>query len=109
MGVTSKDIIAEDRFDTYRGVLPPKQTAGHYSAVYGDELWVFPGPRNHNMRRVYCCDLTRFRWTERDIRGDPPSLHEARRNLDCLNDGKRLIVFGMHLKAAINWRLFNSA
>ena len=79
--------------------MPPKQTAGHYSAVYGDELWVFPGPRNHNMRRVYCCDLMRYRWVERDVRGEPPSLHEARRNLDCLVDSKRLIVFGEILLA----------
>lgn len=46
------------------------------------------------MRRVYCCDLLRYRWTERDVRGEPPSLPEARRNLDCFLDGKKLIVFG---------------
>ena len=79
---------------TYRGPVPPKLTAGHYAAVYGDELWVFPGPRNHNMMRVYCCDLTRYRWTEREVRGEPPTLSESRRNLDCFLDGKRLIVFG---------------
>lgn len=77
-----------------RGPVPPKLTAGHYAAVYGDELWIFPGPRNHNMMRVYCCDLTRYRWTEREVRGDPPLLSESRRNLDCFLDGKRLIVFG---------------
>ena len=55
---------------------------------------MFPNPRNHNMRRVYCCDLMRYRWTERDVRGDPPNLSEARRNMDCFLDGKRLIVFG---------------
>ncbi|KAL3161670.1 hypothetical protein ABBQ38_008771 [Trebouxia sp. C0009 RCD-2024] len=77
-----------------KGAVPPKLTAGHYAAVYGDELWVFPGPRNHNMMRVYCCDLTRYRWTEREVRGDPPILSESRRNLDCFLDGKRLIVFG---------------
>ena len=30
----------------------------------------------------------------RRMLGEPPSLHEARRNLDCLVDNKRLIVFG---------------
>ena len=79
---------------TYRGPVPPKLTAGHYAAVYGDELWVFPGPRNPNMMRVYCCDLTRYRWHEREVRGEPPMLSESRRNLDCFLDGKRLIVFG---------------
>ena len=78
----------------FRGITPPKLTAGHYSAVFNDELWVFPGPRNHNMRKAYCCDLQRFRWVERDTRGDPPALAEARRNLDCFLDGSRLIVFG---------------
>ena len=85
-----------------RGVVPPKLTAGHYAAVYGDELWVFPGPRNHNMRRVFCCDLMRYRWTERDVRGEPPCLSESRRNLDCFLDGKRLIVFGKHLLQAVS-------
>ena len=47
------------------------------------------------MMRVYCCDLTRYRWTEREVRGEPPVLSESRRNLDCFLDGKRLIVFGM--------------
>jgi hypothetical protein len=44
-----------------RGVVPAKLTAGHYAAVHGNELWVFPGPRNHNMRRVYCLDMLRYR------------------------------------------------
>ncbi|DBB04815.1 TPA: hypothetical protein ACH3X3_010105 [Trebouxia sp. C0006] len=90
------DLSSEAGFEpiTHRGAIPPKLTAGHYSAVYGDELWVFPNPRNHNLRRVYCCDLMRYRWTERDVRGDPPNLSEARRNMDCFLDGKRLIVFG---------------
>ncbi|KAL0020200.1 hypothetical protein WJX79_010998 [Trebouxia sp. C0005] len=90
------DLSSEAGFEpiTHRGAIPPKLTAGHYSAVYGDELWVFPNPRNHNMRRVYCCDLMRYRWTERDVRGEPPNLSEARRNMDCFLDGKRLIVFG---------------
>ena len=44
-----------------RGVIPAKLSAGHYAAVYGNELWVFPMPRNHNMRRVYCLDLQRYR------------------------------------------------
>jgi hypothetical protein len=44
-----------------RGVVPTKLQAGHYAAVHGDELWVFPGPRNHNMRRVFCLDMLRYR------------------------------------------------
>lgn len=44
-----------------RGVIPAKLAAGHFLGVYGNELWVFPGPRNHNMRRVYCLDLLRYR------------------------------------------------
>ena len=94
---TSSGFVRYATFAIYRGPVPPKLTAGHYAAVFGDELWVFPGPRNHNMMRVYCCDLTRYRWTEREVRGEPPVLSESRRNLDCFLDGKRLIVFGMHL------------
>ena len=45
----------------FRGVIPAKLSAGHYAAIYGNELWVFPMPRNHNMRRVYCLDLLRYR------------------------------------------------
>ena len=47
-----------------RGVIPAKLSAGHYAAVYGNELWVFPMPRNHNMRRVYCLDLLRYRYAQ---------------------------------------------
>lgn len=47
--------------EIYRGVVPAKLQAGHYAAVFGNELWVFPGPRNHNMRRVYCLDMVRYR------------------------------------------------
>lgn len=46
------------------------------------------------MRSVYCCELQRYRWQEREVRGDPPALPEARRNLDCFLDGNKLIVFG---------------
>lgn len=77
-----------------RGIIPPKLVAGHYAAVYNDELWVFPGPKNQAMRSVYCCELQRYRWQEREVRGDPPALPEARRNLDCFLDGNKLIVFG---------------
>lgn len=66
---------------------------------------MFPGPRNHNMMRVYCCDLTRYRWTEREVRGDPPILSESRRNLDCFLDGKRLIVFGKLLVRELEARM----
>ena len=41
--------------------MPAKLQAGHYAAMNGDELWVFPGPRNHNMRRVFCLDMLRYR------------------------------------------------
>ena len=44
-----------------QGVVPAKLQAGHYAAVFGHEMWVFPGPRNHNMRRVFCLDLQRCR------------------------------------------------
>ena len=44
-----------------RGVVPAKLQAGHYAAVYNNEMWVFPGPRNHNMRRVFCLDMQRSR------------------------------------------------
>ena len=44
-----------------RGIIPAKLSAGHFLGVYGNELWVFPMPRNHNMRRVYCLDLLRYR------------------------------------------------
>lgn len=47
---------------SYRGPVPQTFAAGSYAAVYKDELWVFPGPRNHMMRNVYCCDLTRYRY-----------------------------------------------
>ena len=46
------------------------------------------------MRRVYCCDLLRFRWAERTVLGEPPSDVHARRNLDAFVDGQRMIVFG---------------
>lgn len=46
---------------SYRGPVPQTFAAGSYAAVYKDELWVFPGPRNHMMRNVYCCDLARYR------------------------------------------------
>lgn len=68
--------------------------SGHFAAVYDGWLWVFPGPRNHNMRRINCCDLTQFRWEERTVIGDPPTNAHARRGLDCFVDGRRLIVFG---------------
>ncbi len=77
-----------------RGHLPPKLMSGHFAAVHQDWLWVFPGPRNHNMRRVHCCDLLRYRWEERSVAGDPPLDTHARRSLDCFADGRRLIVFG---------------
>ena len=68
--------------------------SGHFAAVHDGLLWVFPGPRNHNMRRINCCDLTQFRWEERTVIGDPPTNAHARRGLDCFVDGRRLIVFG---------------
>ena len=77
-----------------RGQVPPKLTAGHYAVVYGDELWVFPGPKNTHMRRVHCCDLVSYRWTERSVSGEGPSDPNARRNLDCFLEGRKLIVFG---------------
>lgn len=52
---------ADNAVPVGRGVIPAKLAAGHFLGVYGDELWVFPGPRNHNMRRVYCLDLSRYR------------------------------------------------
>ena len=68
--------------------------SGHIATVYQDWLWVFPGPKNHNMRRIHCCDLLRYRWEERTVMGDPPSDAHSRRSLDCFVDGRRLIVFG---------------
>lgn len=55
---------------------------------------MLPGPKNQNMHRVFCCDLQRYRWVERQIRGEAPALPEARRNLDCFLDGNKLIAFG---------------
>ena len=89
-----------------RGITPPKLVAGHYAAVYNDELWVFPGPKNHTMRSVHCCELQRYRWQEREVRGDPPALPEARRNLDCFLDGNKLIVFGEIPQLACSMRAF---
>lgn len=74
--------------------MPPKLTAGHYALVYGDDLWVFPGPKNAHMRRVHCCDLTTLRWSERTVSGECPCDPAARRNLDCFLDGNRMLVVG---------------
>lgn len=53
--------VSSTAFCACRGVVPAKLQAGHYAAVYGNEMWVFPGPRNHNMRRVFCLDMQRYR------------------------------------------------
>ncbi len=71
--------------------------SGHFAAVYQDWLWVFPGPRNHNMRRVSCCNLMQYHWEERAVLGEPPTNAHARRGLDCFVDGRRLIVFGKRI------------
>ncbi|KAK9829027.1 hypothetical protein WJX72_003488 [[Myrmecia] bisecta] len=79
----------------YRGQVPNKLASGHYAVVHEDELWVFPGPRNHNMRKVYCLDLLRYRWVERSVIGEPAADAHSRRNLDCfMLDDHRMGVFG---------------
>ncbi|CAK0782930.1 hypothetical protein CVIRNUC_006125 [Coccomyxa viridis] len=96
MSLCRWDLSKEEGFEHvhYRGVIPAKLSAGHYAAVYGNELWVFPMPRNHNMRRVYCLDLLRYRWVERMVIGDPPGDTHWRRNLDAVMDGKQLLAIG---------------
>ncbi|CAL8470672.1 g10214 [Coccomyxa elongata] len=96
MSMWKWDLSKDEGFEpvTYRGVVPAKLTAGHYAAVHGNELWVFPGPRNHQMRRVYCLDMLRYRWVERNVTGDPPSDTHCRRNLCAMLDGRKLIVLG---------------
>ena len=55
------DLAGESGFEpvAYRGAIPPRLTAGHVAAVHGDELWVFPGPRNADLRTVHVLDLLR--------------------------------------------------
>jgi len=90
------DTRSNEGFQTmsYRGPMPQIFTAGCYAVVYNGELWVFPGPRNHNMRNVYCCDLQRYRWVERATLGEPPCETQMRRNISCFVHGKMLLVTG---------------
>lgn len=90
------DTRSNEGFQTvsYRGPMPQIFTAGCYAVVYNGELWVFPGPRNHNMRNVYCCDLQRYRWVERATLGEPPCETQMRRNISCFVYGKVLLVTG---------------
>eukprot|EP00803_Ostreobium_quekettii_P009677 evm.model.scf_2193.2 EVM.evm.TU.scf_2193.2 scf_2193:7697-13170(-) len=96
MGLWKWDTAGHEGFTqvSYRGPIPQTFSAGCYAAVYKDELWVFPGPRNHNMRNVCCCDLSRHRWVERATLGEPPCETQMRRNVACFVDGNRLIVLG---------------
>lgn len=96
MGLWKWDLSADEGFTqvSCRGPKPQTFSAGCYAAVYRDELWVFPGPRNHNMRHVYCFDLARCRWVERVCFGEAPCETQMRRNVACFVDGHRLIVIG---------------
>ncbi|GMH38370.1 hypothetical protein BSKO_06254 [Bryopsis sp. KO-2023] len=96
MGLWKWDLAGSEGFQTvsYKGPVPQTFNAGCYAAVYKGELWVFPGPRNQNMRNVYCCELTRYRWVERAFQGEPPCETQMRRNVDCFLWGQKLVVMG---------------
>ncbi|KAK9842237.1 hypothetical protein WJX81_002080 [Elliptochloris bilobata] len=94
------DLSSETGFQPveFRGWAPQKHQAGHYAAVWGDELWVFPGPRNicTQMHHVHCLNLRDARWSQRTMRGEPPNCGHWRRNLSAIEDADcgRLLVFG---------------